>query len=1065
MEQLNCQSCVRYDVSGNNIIKPLIKRGSKVLLLAAEPVQEDLRYKTAFTCPTSMIIKKLLYKISIDLGLPDNMFSYAYTVKCVDDKNKFDAHTISCCNAQLMNTIETVKPEYIIAFGIEAVKALGINATKLANIRGTFVDFPKNSNIKVMPTFGYRVIKSVSGKLPVLEQDLLKVCSQVVASKDNDVGVKYRYDRDSVNICNVLNEVIDYIDTKHKETGKKVLISLDTETHLKLAYRHDSKIIAISMCWDPEWGGYAYPFKHKDNPFTEEELNEISRLTRQIITDDRVSLTLANGKFDYGFLSKENLGNIRPDWDVLIGEHCLDEDKTGEYSLKVLTTDYFPSIGKYADELHDEDVRIDKKVAAMLSEKITNTKIGFGYNVFSKLRNLDSKKIVEELDYIKLNATLNKSQKTSLQALRDLFSADTIEIDDESNIVRALYKDGKIAISMPKATLGTVIMLIAEVAYGVDTDRGTNLILGKYGEELSNTLTIIEDECQKSFEMYDIDILLKYAAIDAYTTMLITKKQVERFNIDTQKIDNIFKKEKTPIPIPPLFNVMFKHAMPLSRSISVIEYGGVPLDIQKINNIIPELEKKERELTKGIISNLGYVINIKSTPQLADLIYNQLNLPVESTTTSGSPSVDEATLNKLADKYNVQVLKDIVTLRKIRKVKDTYLKSWLNLSRFDGKLHASFNIIGTATGRLSCSEPNLQNVPAYLAGINMKSIFIPENDDYVIIDCDIANAEMRVLCAYSRDPDLINAFNNNIDLHTLTASKLTEGMMTYEEIAKNKEDKTHFAYAIRQVAKKINFGVIYGISKYGIARDQRKELVVLLEHKHAEKGLTNEQIEELYCNTGMEVYLRSSISKGADKVIPPREELIKLGFEESIVNLAQELIDSFYVSYPQVGNYVKYTQNFLSKYFVALTYTGRRRRFDLSRYSKEALAKAKRQSINSRIQGTSSDIVMTNLVGINNMLEYTKLGKILLTVHDSICFQFRKDKLHLAKPMLDAILVQWTAKRYPWLPVKWKYDAAYGPNYGDCHGELPISDKSFIELCKEDNIEMSEKMFENIMNM
>lgn len=1065
MEQLNCQSCVRYDVSGNNIIKPLIKRGSKVLLLAAEPVQEDLRYKTAFTCPTSMVIKKLLYKISIDLGLPDNMFSYAYTVKCVDDKNKFDAHTINCCNAQLMNTIETVKPEYIIAFGIEAVKALGINTTKLANIRGTFVDFPKNSNIKVMPTFGYRVIKSVSGKLPVLEQDLLKVCSQVVASKNNDVGVKYRYDRDSVSICNVLNDVINYIDTKHKETGKKVLISLDTETHLKLAYRQDSKIIAISMCWDPEWGGYAYPFKHKDNPFTEEELNEISRLTRQIITDDRVSLTLANGKFDYGFLSKENLGNIRPDWDVLIGEHCLDEDKTGEYSLKVLTTDYFPSIGKYADELHDEDVRIDKKVAAMLSEKITNTKIGFGYNVFSKLRNLDSKKIVEELDYIKLNATLNKSQKTSLQALRDLFSADTIEIDDESNIVRALYKDGKIAISMPKATLGTVIMLIAEVAYSIDTDRGTNLILGKYGEELSNTLTIIEDECQKSFEMYDIDILLKYAAIDAYTTMLITKKQVERFNIDTQKIDNIFKKEKTPIPIPPLFNVMFKHAMPLSRSISAIEYGGVPLDIQKINSIIPELEKKERELTRGIISNLGYVINIKSTPQLADLIYNQLNLPVESTTTSGSPSVDEATLNKLADKYNVQVLKDIVTLRKIRKVKDTYLKSWLNLSRFDGKLHASFNIIGTATGRLSCSEPNLQNVPAYLAGINMKSIFIPENDDYVIIDCDIANAEMRVLCAYSRDPDLINAFNNNIDLHTLTASKLTEGMMTYEEIAKNKEDKTHFAYAIRQVAKKINFGVIYGISKYGIARDQRKELVVLLEHKHADKGLTNEQIEELYYNTGMEVYLRSSISKGADKAIPPREELIKLGFEESIVNLAQELIDSFYVSYPQVGNYVKYTQNFLSKYFVALTYTGRRRRFDLSRYSKEALAKAKRQSINSRIQGTSSDIVMTNLVGINNMLEYTKLGKILLTVHDSICFQFRKDKLHLAKPMLDAILVQWTAKRYPWLPVKWKYDAAYGPNYGDCHGELPISDKSFIELCKEDNIEMSEKMFENIMNM
>lgn len=1060
MIQESCKNCPRYKVSGDNIVKPLHRRGSSILLVSAEPESIDLKYNTPFSNKTGLIIKKLLYNISIDLGLGDNIFSYTNAVLCASEEHKLDAHTITCCSTQLKQTIDTIKPQYIIAFGIEVVKALGINTSKLANVRGTIIDLPSNKNIKVVPTFGFKVISTVAGKLPVLEQDLRKACSLVADSKQVDTLFKYKYDTNVDDICNTLQVALNYIENKHSNTGKKVLVALDTETNSNQSYKEDSKIIAISMCWDKEFGGYAYPYKHKDCIFNDTELDRIATLTKKIILHPHVSLTLANGKFDYGFLAKEKLGNIKPDWDVLLGEHCLDEDKTGEYSLKVLTTDYFPEVGKYADELHAEDERIDNELAIKVQEKIDSIKLGYGYHIFTQLLNIDKQLINDDLEKIQLNTIpLPRVLKKACSIYKDIISSSDIIVNNDN---KQILCDGEQ--KYETVIISTSLAVICLAAYSLYAKKNIDTCFRGYGQDLSiNIDTIKKFESQKNFELYNLPVLLKYAAIDAVATYNITERQVIRFQEDTDRIDNIFKRELTPVKIPSLYNVMFKHAMPLSRAISAIEYGGVPLDIPKINSIIPSLEQQENTLLKSIISEVGYDLNINSTPQLVDLVYNKLQLPVEAVTKSGAPSVDEDTLIKLANNHDIQILKNIIELRKIRKVKDTYLSSWLNLSRFDNKLHASFNIIGTATGRLSCSEPNLQNVPAYLAGINMKSIFIPEDDTYTIIDCDIANAEMRVLCAYSKDPDLINAFNNNIDLHTLTASKLAEGIMTYDEIAMHKEDKTHFAYAIRQVAKKINFGVIYGISKYGIARDQRKELIVLLNHRYETKELTAEQIDELHYKMGLEIFVQSVRGKYTE--LPPRDKLISMGFEEAIVNLAQELIDSFYTSYPQVGNYVKYTQNFLERYYVALTYTGRRRRFDLSRYSKEALAKAKRQSINSRIQGTSSDIVMTNLIGIHNMLEYTQLGRILLTVHDSICFQFKKEYIQLVKPMLDAIIVNWTAKRYPWLPVKWKYDAASGPNYGDCHTELAASDKSFIELCNDANIQMNEDLFEKIMNM
>lgn len=709
----NCANCRRYVVDGSNIIKPIIKRNSRVLLLGAEPTTDDLRYKTPFSNKVGLIIKKLLYKVSIDLGLPDNTFSYMNTVLCASNSEKLDASTINCCNGQLLHNISLAKPEYIIAFGIEAVKALGINTSKLANVRGVFVDLPSNTNIKVLPTFGFSVIESVSGKLPILEQDLIKVCSQIIddnKSELDNMEPKGIYHTKYDDIVKTLQSALEYIDLKYSKTNKKVLVALDTETHRSQISRDDSKIIAISMCWDAEFGGYSYPYRHKENPFTEDELNNIRELTNKIICNDKVSLTLANTKYDYGFLVKEGLGSILPDWDILLGEHCLEEDKAGEYSLKVLTTDYFPSIGKYANELGAEQADIQRKLDAECSEAINAYHIGFGYVTAKELLSTDLDVLREAVEALDINApSKTRVVKGALALYRELINGEVTGLDTsitESNDVVIKLTDGK-KVKQTKTAIALATIVLIGVSADVKDLRAITTPFYDYHRTLEKAIADIKDRYAFSFEMYKLNTLLKYAATDAYTTYLITLKQVERFKVDTTKVDNILKKEAVSMHIPSLFNVMFKHSMPLIRAISCIEYGGVKLDTEYILSKLPDLSNEADNLLKGIINKVGYNININSVPQLSDLLYNKLGLPIESVTKKGAPSVDEETLIKLADRYDVTVLKDIITLRKIKKVTDTYWSNWLNLSKHDGKLHASFNIIGTATGRLSCSEPRL----------------------------------------------------------------------------------------------------------------------------------------------------------------------------------------------------------------------------------------------------------------------------------------------------------------------------------------------------------------------
>lgn len=287
----------------------------------------------------------------------------------------------------------------------------------------------------------------------------------------------------------------------------------------------------------------------------------------------------------------------------------------------------------------------------------------------------------------------------------------------------------------------------------------------------------------------------------------------------------------------------------------------------------------------------------------------------------------------------------------------------------------------TEGSRNRAARNTKQNVPFAVkeADLNLKALFIPDSDEFDLYDLDIANAEMRVLCAYSQDETLTKAFNEGMDIHSLTASNISD--YSYEEIKANKEDKSSEAYMLRKLAKKINFGIVYGITAGSIARQANEEM-------------------------GTEMT------------------------EED----AQGYMDRFFENYPGVKDYMNQTINFVNDQHFVYTLTGRRRRFNMVGFTNRQKAKMERQAINSRIQTTSADIVNDNLVQLDNHIKPLG-GRVILTVHDSILFQLPKGTTGV-RELLDHVIIEKTKEKFHWLPVDWKYDVGKGPNYGSCDQEI-----------------------------
>ena len=253
--------------------------------------------------------------------------------------------------------------------------------------------------------------------------------------------------------------------------------------------------------------------------------------------------------------------------------------------------------------------------------------------------------------------------------------------------------------------------------------------------------------------------------------------------------------------------------MPLIKVLAEMELEGIKVDVEELEILSKDFGERLNILSSKIYDLAGLEFNINSPKQLGEVLFEKLGLPVIKKTKTGY-STDAEVLNKLKNHHEIAKL--VLEYRSIMKLKSTYVDGHFYIVNKDThKVHTSFNQTITTTGRLSSTEPNLQNIPVrFELGREIRKVFKPENDGNYLLSADYSQIELRVLAHISGDENLINAFINGEDIHANTASKVFDVKL---------EDVTP---AMRDKAKAVNFGIVYGISDYGLSQDlgiSRKE--------------------------------------------------------------------------------------------------------------------------------------------------------------------------------------------------------------------------------------------------
>lgn len=252
-----------------------------------------------------------------------------------------------------------------------------------------------------------------------------------------------------------------------------------------------------------------------------------------------------------------------------------------------------------------------------------------------------------------------------------------------------------------------------------------------------------------------------------------------------------------------LFNTI---EMPLVYVLASMEHEGIFVDLKKLSEFGERLKKEQNQLTDEIYGYAGHEFNINSPKQLATVLFEELDLKAVKKTKSGY-STNAEVLEKL--KWEHPIVEKILEYRKIAKLNSTYVEGLIPaIDTRDGKIHSSFNQTVTVTGRISSTEPNLQNIPVRTElGREMRKMFIAKSEDFVLIDADYSQIELRVLAHIAQDENMIDAFKSDFDIHTSTAAKVFNV---------EKDDVTQ---EMRSAAKAINFGLVYGMGEFSLSQD------------------------------------------------------------------------------------------------------------------------------------------------------------------------------------------------------------------------------------------------------
>lgn len=387
-----------------------------------------------------------------------------------------------------------------------------------------------------------------------------------------------------------------------------------------------------------------------------------------------------------------------------------------------------------------------------------------------------------------------------------------------------------------------------------------------------------------------------------------------------------------------LFKLFSEIEMPLVEVLAEMEITGIKLDVELLKKLSQDLEKRLAGLISDIYKISETEFNINSPKQLSQVLFEKLKLPVVKKTKTG-PSTDEEVLNKLADKHELPA--KLLEYRQLTKLKSTYIDTLPNLlDSQTGRIHTSFNQTGTETGRLSSSNPNLQNIPIKTdLGKRIREAIIAFSQHSYLLSGDYSQIELRILAHLSQDKTLISAFKQNEDIHRKTAS-LIYGM-----------DEKQISENMRDVAKRVNFGIVYGLSAYGLSRD------------------------------------------------------LQIGQEA-----AQSFIDAYFARYPKVKEYIDEQIARAEKEGFVTTILGRRRYLPEIKNKNQSIRQfAQRQAVNTPIQGSASDIIKLAMIEIHREIkEKGTKARMILQIHDELVFDVPevelKEFIRLIKEKMEHVL-------------------------------------------------------------
>jgi DNA polymerase-1 len=494
----------------------------------------------------------------------------------------------------------------------------------------------------------------------------------------------------------------------------------------------------------------------------------------------------------------------------------------------------------------------------------------------------------------------------------------------------------KYMISVQNFSFDTMIAayLLGEKSLGLKP-----LAFSKLGIEMTPITNLIGcGSKQISMAWVDIPKVAEYACTDADMTIRLSK---------------LLEKE---LKAQELWKLFAEVEMPLLPVLLRMETNGVALDTAMLREMSWGMSERMAKLENKIYKNVGHAFNINSTQQLGQILYEELKLPKTRKTKSGY-STEASVLEALKGVHPVIEL--LLEYRQLAKLKSTYIDALPALIDPDsGRVHTSFNQTGTVTGRLSSSDPNLQNIPIRTEeGRQVRKAFIAEKEDSLLLAADYSQIDLRALAHLSQDPKLVAAFLQGEDIHAATASQVFG--VPPSEVTRD----------MRRLAKTVNFGVIYGMSEYGL-----------------------EQATEL-----------------------SREQ-------------AAQFIKSYFEKYSEVKEYLDRTKKEAVKNGYVQTLLGRRRYIpEITSTNAQVRMAAERMAINMPVQGTSADIIKVAMIQLQHEMDKQGLeAKMILQVHDELLFELPREEERKLKELVLEIMPNAIK-----LSVPVKVDIKTGRSWGD----------------------------------